>query len=65
VILYSNSCPKCIILANKLDERGLEYEKVNDMEIFQEKGFRSMPHLEVDGEIKDFGEAMIWINTKK
>ena len=63
VVLYSNDCGKCLILKNKLDNKSIKYETVNAMEVFKEKGFRSMPHLEIDGKIKDFGEAIRWINA--
>ena len=32
------------------------------MDVFVEKGFRSMPMLEVNGEILDFSKAIKYIN---
>ena len=49
IILYSNNCPKCKILKEKLDEKELTYFTVSDVEIMKAKGFRSAPMLEVDG----------------
>jgi len=62
MILYTNQCPKCKILKMKLDDKNIQYEIVNDMNIFVEKGFRSMPHLEVEGSILDFANAIKYVN---
>ena len=34
-----------------------------DVSIMEEKGFLSVPMLEVDGKIMDFKDANDWINT--
>ena len=62
VTLYTTGCPKCTILKKKLDDAGIEYNTVTDVDIMQEKGFSTMPMLEVDGEIIDFGKAVKWVN---
>ena len=62
MILYSNDCPRCKILKAKLDEKKLEYKVVSEMNSFAEKGFKSLPWLEVDGENLDFGYAIKYIN---
>ena len=59
--LISNGCPKCKILQAKLDEKGLEYEKSDNMQELIDLGFKTVPVLEVDGEYMDFGKAMKWI----
>ena len=59
--LYSNFCPRCIVLKAKLDEKGLEYETSDDMQELIDLGFKTVPVLEVDGEYMDFGKAMKWI----
>ena len=56
-----NGCPKCKILQAKLDEKGLEYEKSDNMQELIDLGFKTVPVLEVDGEYMDFGKAMKWI----
>jgi len=61
MVLYSNGCPSCNILKNKLNCIGVEYQIIDDMEIFKKNGFRSMPMLEVDGEILTYLEAIKWI----
>ena len=61
VTFYSNDCPRCNILQQKLDEKGVMYEKVSDIEIMKQKGFMSVPMLEVDEKIMTYSEAINWI----
>ena len=61
VTFYSNGCPRCNILQQKLDEKGVMYEKVSDVEIMKQKGFMSVPMLEVDEKIMTYVEAINWI----
>lgn len=37
VILYSTDCPKCKILQEKLNEKGIDYEKISDTDIMLKK----------------------------
>lgn len=62
VIVYSTGCPKCKILEKKMNDNGIDYQVVTDVDLMQQKGFMSMPMLEVDGEIMDFGTAIKWVN---
>lgn len=61
IILYSNNCPKCKILKEKLDEKGLTYFTISDVEIMKAKGFKSVPQLEVDGVIMTYLTAINFI----
>jgi glutaredoxin len=61
VILYEHGCPKCKILKMKLDQKGVGYETVNDIEAMKAKGFQEAPKLEVDGVIMGFKEAVDWL----
>ena len=63
--LHSNNCPRCIVLKEKLDEKGLEYEIVNNMQELIDLGFKAVPVLEVDGEYMDFGKAIGYLNNLK
>jgi glutaredoxin len=65
IILYSTGCPKCRVLEAKLKQKGIQYEEVNDMDIMTEKGFMSVPVLEVNGDTMNFTEANNWINERK
>lgn len=62
VTLYSTGCPKCIILEKKLLQQQVEFETISDVDVMQEKGFTSLPMLEVDGEIMDFRTAVTFVN---
>ena len=63
VILYSTHCPKCCVLEKKLKQKNISYDEVNDIEIMKEKGYLSVPVLEVDNVTMDFKMANDWINS--
>lgn len=63
ITLFSTHCPKCNVLEKKLKAKNIEYEEVNDVEIMKEKGYLTVPILEVDGESMDFKKAVDWINN--
>ena len=64
IVLYSTHCPKCRVLESKLKQKGINYEENNDVELMQEKGFVTVPKLEVDGVVYDFKEAVEWIGEQ-
>ena len=64
IILYSTHCPKCNVLETKLKNKNIKFSEVNDENIMIEKGFMSIPVLEVNGEIMDFVTANNWINEQ-
>ena len=64
VVLYSTHCPKCCVLEKKLKSKNIVYEEVNDTEIMKEKGYLTVPILEVDGVCMDFKMANDWINKE-
>ena len=61
VTLYSTNCPKCKVLKTKLNQKGIVYEEINDIDIMNKKSFEFVPKLDVDGIIYDFKEAVEWI----
>lgn len=61
VTLYSTNCPKCKVLKTKLNQKGIVYEEINDIDIMNKKGFEFVPKLDVDGIIYAFKEAVEWI----
>lgn len=63
VVLFSTKCPKCNVLEKKLKKKNISYEEVNDIEIMKEKGYLSVPVLEIDGTAMDFNTASDWINN--
>lgn len=65
IILYSTNCPKCHILEDHLKKKSITYEKVIDEKLMKEKGFMTVPMLEIDREIMDFGTSIKWLNERK
>lgn len=63
IVLYSTGCPRCNVLETKLKNKGILFEEVNDEDIMINKGFDSVPILEVDGNYMDFGKANEFINS--
>jgi len=62
VILYTTHCPKCRILESKLKQKNIPYKTIEDVEIIKQKGFITVPMLEVENTIMDFTTANKWIN---
>ena len=65
ITLYSTGCPKCRVIETKLEQKGIEYQINNNIDILVEKGFISVPVLDVDGDFMDFTKANKWINEQK
>jgi len=65
VILYTIHCPKCDVLEQKLNMKGIQFEKVDDIAVLQAKGMDTMPMLEVNGELLGFADAVKWVNSQK
>lgn len=64
VILYEHGCPRCKVLKSKLDQKGIKYENISDIEIMKAKGFVEAPKLEVGTKIMGFKEAVEWIGEQ-
>ena len=64
VILYEHGCPKCKVLKMKLDQKKIDYETINDIEVLKAKGFLEAPKLEVDGVVMGFKDAADWIKEQ-
>lgn len=63
-VLYSTGCPKCKILKKKLDEKGVEYSEVNDMDEMLELDIDAVPVL-IDGNNRmEFKEALDWVKNQ-
>lgn len=65
LILYSTHCPRCRILQEQLETKGLKYEEVTDIETMRQLNILSVPLLEVDGDLMDFNRAFTWINNNE
>ena len=63
VTLYSTGCPQCKVLKQKLDEAGVEYNIIGDIDLMLSKGLTAAPVLEVDGEMMSFKQACDWLKA--
>ncbi len=58
-VYSSASCPRCVFLKNRLDKAGIEYlEEQDNYQIILDKGFRTLPVLQVGDQFFKFDEAM-------
>lgn len=64
VILYSNDCPRCKILKQKLNTAGIKYIEENNIKKILETGIDAVPVLQVDNEKMVFTEAVKWISER-
>lgn len=62
IVLYSTGCPRCEVLKTKLKNKNIIFEEINDEKLMIDKGFESVPILEVEGISYNFKEAVDWIN---
>ena len=65
VKLYSTHCPRCNVLEKKLDQNGIRYEVIEDEQTIINKGFMTVPMLEVDEKVMDFSEAIRWVSGQE
>ena len=65
VTLYKGlTCPKCKVVAMKLDKKGIKYDTVTDVDFMLAHGITSIPTLEVDGQrFVDVKACNDWINS--
>lgn len=60
---FTTGCPKCKILKKKMDDKGISYNTVTDIEVMTALGIESVPVLQFDdGALMDFGQAIKWVN---
>lgn len=64
IILYEHGCPRCKVLKMKLDQKGIKYETVSDIEVMKAMGFQEAPKLDVNGIVMGFKEAVDWIKEQ-
>ena len=62
VKLYTTHCPKCKILEERLNEKKIKYEIIDNIEELQKMNFKSVPNLEIDGKIYNYLESIKYLN---
>ena len=64
IILYTlNTCSRCQIIKAKMQDKKMQFKEVYDVNLMVEKGIRSVPYLEVDGDLMDFRRGIQWVNA--
>lgn len=64
VVFHSTHCPKCNVLKMKLEQKNINFEENNNVEVMLQKGFTTAPVLEVDGVVYNYKEAVKWIGEQ-
>lgn len=65
IVLYTTHCPKCRVLESKLDNKNIEYNICEDINIIQNKDITALPALEINNEILNFKDAVNWVNKQE
>ena len=60
---YTIHCPKCDVLEKRLNNKNIKYNLITNTVVMQQKGFDTMPMLEIDGRSMAFSDAVKWINS--
>lgn len=61
-ILYTTHCPKCYILQQKLDEKGIKYQICEDIDEMIALNITAAPALYTEETgLMDFGKAIQWV----
>lgn len=55
------NCPMCAMLINKLKEKNITFDTIEDKEILREKNITFVPVLEVENKQMSLKEALKWI----
>ena len=67
MILYTTHCPKCNILNKKLQDKNVEYEIVEDINVISSLGIKSVPVLCVSDDentnMMTYFDAVKYINS--
>ncbi len=64
ITLYSTGCPRCTVLKKKLEEKGVTYATVTDIDEMMDLGIQSVPVLVADDKVMQFTEAIQWVNEQ-
>ena len=65
VKLYTTHCPKCKILEERLNEKKVKYEVIDNIEELQKMNFKSVPNLDIDGKIYNYLDSIRYLNKMK
>lgn len=57
-IVYSTGCPQCKILLQKIKEKTIPYEIIDDIKIMESKGILSVPVVEYNGKMYNYIDSL-------
>jgi hypothetical protein len=64
MVLFTKGCPLCVVLEEKLTQKGVVFEKSEDFSEIEERGFTRIPVLKVDGDTYlDFSAANKYVDS--
>ena len=63
IILYSNGCPRCMILEQKLTEKNINFVKNTDVDEMISMGLKDVPWIKIDDKLMNFADSFQWINN--
>lgn len=63
VLFTQENCPRCNIIKTKLSSKEVSFQESKNMEVLKEKGFLTVPVLNVGEDYLDFLKANEWINN--
>ena len=58
IVLFSNGCPRCKVLKQKLDDKQINYTISDDFDEVMNQGLQTAPVLKVNNEYYQFGDAV-------
>lgn len=58
IVLFSNGCPRCKILKQKLDDKQIKYIISDDFDEVMDQGLQTAPVLKVNNKYYQFGDAV-------
>lgn len=64
VTLYSTGCPRCSVIKQKLEAKGIDFVINSDVKKMKSLGMKTAPGLEVNGTLLDFAQANSWVNAQ-
>lgn len=68
ITFYTSHCPRCKVLMTLMDNKKIEYEVVDDSNIYEtlaeKNNIDSMPFAEIDGKVVETKELIKYINSK-
>lgn len=64
ITLYTIECEIANILIRKLKQKGIEFEIIDDVEVFKQLRFDDVPILKVENNLYNFSKSIEWVNSK-